>query len=148
MSRLGTGSFGVVHVWQNVESGEKIALKKCRFGPEVALSYKVRQEEKGPLLGLTMPFLSKHREQWRQEVDIMLRLSHSNVVKCRPTPAQLAALDPAAAGGGLPLLCMEFCAGGDLRKVLNKATSCAGLSQKEVLDLASDLTSALGKPLP
>lgn len=34
-------SFGIVHVWFNEKSKETIALKKCRFGPEVLLSDKV-----------------------------------------------------------------------------------------------------------
>lgn len=45
LSQLGSGSFGIVHVWKNEQSGEVIALKKCRFGPEVALSDKVRPME-------------------------------------------------------------------------------------------------------
>lgn len=47
-----------------MKTTEVIALKKCRFGPEIAIS-------------------EKHRDQWEQEVDIMLRLEHPNVVKCR-----------------------------------------------------------------
>lgn len=41
--QLGSGSFGVVHVWTNETDGEVIALKKCRFGPEVPISEKVIQ---------------------------------------------------------------------------------------------------------
>ena len=40
-SQLGTGSFGIVHVWRDQGTGETLALKKCRFGQEVALSEKV-----------------------------------------------------------------------------------------------------------
>ena len=68
-SQLGSGSFGIVHVWENAATGENVAVKKCRFGAEVTLS-------------------KKHKDQWRQEVDIMLRLDHSNVVRCREAPAE------------------------------------------------------------
>ncbi len=135
LSKLGTGSFGIVHVWVNKGSGEEIALKRCRFGPEVLVS-------------------DKHREQWRQEVDIMQRLQHPNVVRCRPPPKELAGRangkgddeEEEEEGGGrrLPLLCMEFCSGGDLRNQLNKARNCVGLEQAQVLGCASDLASALG----
>ncbi len=123
-SQLGTGSFGIVNVWENAASGEKVALKKCRFGTEVTLT-------------------QKHRDQWRQEVDIMLRLDHTNVVRCREAPKELSERF-APSEDDLPLLCMEFCAGGDLRKVLNLAQSSCGLPQPQVLAIVSDLTSALG----
>ena len=42
-AQLGTGSFGIVHVWIHDKTKETIALKKCRFGPEVLLSEKVYQ---------------------------------------------------------------------------------------------------------
>lgn len=84
----------------------------------------------------------QHREQWRQEVAIMLRLDHLNVVQCRPPPDQLAQfLDD---GGQMPMLCMEFCSGGDLRKTLNEAQSCVGLDNATVLDCVTDIASALG----
>ena len=127
LSRLGSGSFGIVHVWQNRESGETLALKRCRFGPEVLVS-------------------DKHREQWRQEVDIMQRLKHPNVVRCRAPPKELLLAGDASTPreDRLPLLCMEFCPGGDLRNQLNKARNCVGLEQAQVVACAGDLASALG----
>lgn len=83
---------------------------------------------------------SQHREQWRQEVDILQRLEHPNVVKSMPVPKDLWCLEDE-----LPLMCMEFCSGGDLRKVLNMPTNCCGLPQAEILAIISDLASALGK---
>lgn len=40
--QLGTGSFGIVHVWRNTVTEETVALKKCRFASEVMMSEKVR----------------------------------------------------------------------------------------------------------
>lgn len=119
-TQLGSGSFGVVHVWRHHKSGQVLALKKCRFGTDISLS-------------------DKHREQWRQEVDILQRLEHPNVVKSMPVPKDLWCLEDE-----LPLMCMEFCSGGDLRKVLNMPTNCCGLPQAEILAIISDLASALG----
>jgi len=123
-SQLGSGSFGIVHVWENAATGENVAVKKCRFGAEVTLS-------------------KKHKDQWRQEVDIMLRLDHSNVVRCREAPAEFI---ERFVGGedDLPLLCMEYCTGGDLRKILNLPQSCCGLPQPQVVAIVSDIASALG----
>ena len=46
------------------------------------------------------------------EVDIMKKLSHENVIHCIDVPPELE-------GGRseMPLMAMEFCSGGDLRKV-------------------------------
>jgi serine/threonine protein kinase len=54
----------------------------------------------------------KHRERWTLEVDIMQRLNHRNVVAAKDVPAVLN-----VSAGELPLLAMEYCSGGDLRKV-------------------------------
>ena len=121
LQQLGTGSFGIVHVWKNKKTGQVLALKKCRFGREVNLS-------------------EKHREQWRKEVDILQRLDHPNVIRCMPAPPELVEL----LEEDLPLLCMEFCSGGDLRKVLNDPVNATGLAQDQVLGVVSDLAAALG----
>ncbi len=72
----------------------------------------------------------------------MQRLNHQNVVHCREPPSELRDLDGVA--DNLPLLCMEFCSGGDLRKILNLPQNCCGLESKQVLACAGDLASALG----
>ena len=68
---------------------------------------------------------AKHKERWRMEVEIMLRLSHPNVVAAMDLPRVLLRPDDE-----LPPMAMEYCSGGDLRKVelshiiLIKRTSC------------------------
>ena len=54
VSQLGSGGFGIVHVWRHRDTGQSWALKRCRLGGE---------------LGLT----SRAREAWVRECDIMLR---------------------------------------------------------------------------
>lgn len=54
------------------------------------------------------------RKRWINEVDIMKRLKHPNIVKTEYIPSNILSLDEK-----LPILCMEYCQKGDLRKVFN-----------------------------
>ena len=53
----------------------------------------------------------KHIERWEKEVEIMNKLNHPAVIKCFPVPAELLSQST-----DLPMICMEYCSGGDLRK--------------------------------
>ncbi|MEQ2269632.1 hypothetical protein XENORESO_007157 [Xenotaenia resolanae] len=90
--RLGTGGFGNVTRWQNKDTEEQIALKQCR------------QE-----------LSERNKERWCLEIQIMRRLDHVNVVAAREVPQGMQKL---VATNDLPLLAMEYCQGGDLRKVV------------------------------
>ncbi|XP_029459565.1 inhibitor of nuclear factor kappa-B kinase subunit beta [Rhinatrema bivittatum] len=114
--RLGTGGFGNVIRWQSKESGEQIAIKQCR-------------QELSP----------RNRERWCLEIQIMKRLNHPNVVAARDVPDGMQKL----ALNDLPLLAMEYCEGGDLRKYLNQFENCCGLRESAILTLLSDIASAL-----
>ena len=35
--QLGSGGFGIVHVWQHSGTGQCLALKRCKFGSEVSV---------------------------------------------------------------------------------------------------------------
>lgn len=59
-----------------------------------------------------MDLNAHNKKLWRQEVDIMKRLDHPNLVSAKDVPVPLDVSDDE-----LPLLAMEFCSGGDLRKV-------------------------------
>ena len=61
------------------------------------------------------------RTRWTQECEIMLRMNHTNVVRGYPLPPELGVL----ATGTLPVLSMEFCQQGDLRKV-GRGEGCGG----------------------
>ncbi|XP_022803435.1 inhibitor of nuclear factor kappa-B kinase subunit alpha-like isoform X1 [Stylophora pistillata] len=112
---LGTGTFGTVILYENKISKERIALKKCR---------------------LTLN--PQNERLWRQEIEIMKRLHHPNLVSAIdvPLPLNVGVFE-------LPLLAMEFCSGGDLRKVLNSPESCCGLKEKTVVKLALDVAAAV-----
>ncbi|XP_069070197.1 inhibitor of nuclear factor kappa-B kinase subunit beta isoform X1 [Pleurodeles waltl] len=114
--RLGTGGFGNVIRWQNKELGEQIAIKQCR--QELSL---------------------RNKERWCLEIQIMKKLNHPNVVAARDVPEGMQKLAP----NDLPLLAMEYCEGGDLRKHLNLFENCCGLRESAILVLLSDIASAL-----
>ncbi|XP_066495327.1 inhibitor of nuclear factor kappa-B kinase subunit beta [Tiliqua scincoides] len=115
--RLGTGGFGNVIRWHNRETGEQIAIKQCR-------------QELSP----------RNRDRWCLEIQIMKRLNHPNVVAARDVPEGMQNLAP----NDLPLLAMEYCQGGDLRRYLNQLENCCGLRERAILILLSDIASALG----
>ena len=49
-SQLGSGGFGIVHVWRHRVTGQRFALKKCKFGSDISLT-------------------QKHKAAWGKEVD-------------------------------------------------------------------------------
>uniref|UniRef100_A0A4W6BXG7 IkappaB kinase n=1 Tax=Lates calcarifer TaxID=8187 RepID=A0A4W6BXG7_LATCA len=115
--RLGTGGFGNVTRWQNKDTEEQIAIKQCR------------QE-----------LSERNKERWCLEIQIMRRLDHMNVVAAREVPEGMQKL---VATIDLPLLAMEYCQGGDLRKYLNLLDNCCGMREGSVLILLRDISSAL-----
>lgn len=115
--RLGTGGFGNVTRWQNRDTEEQIAIKQCR-------------QELG----------ERNKERWCLEIQIMKRLKHVNVVAAREVPEEMTKL---VAPNHLPLLAMEYCQGGDLRKYLSLLENCCGMKEGYVLTLLRDISSAL-----
>ncbi|KAG7221416.1 hypothetical protein INR49_017292 [Caranx melampygus] len=115
--RLGTGGFGNVTRWQNKDTEEQIAIKQCR------------QE-----------LSDRNKERWCLEIQIMKRLDHVNVVAAREVPEGMQKM---VATNDLPLLAMEYCQGGDLRKCLNLLENCCGMREGSVLILLRDISSAL-----
>ncbi|XP_028651422.1 inhibitor of nuclear factor kappa-B kinase subunit alpha [Erpetoichthys calabaricus] len=114
--RLGTGGFGNVYLYQNEETNEKIAVKSCR-----------------------LELNAKNKERWCHEIQIMKKLNHPNVVIAREVPEEMKNIS----FNDLPLLAMEYCSKGDLRKLLNKPENCCGLKESEVLSLLSDVGSGI-----
>ncbi|KAM4590770.1 inhibitor of nuclear factor kappa-B kinase subunit alpha-like [Odontesthes bonariensis] len=114
--RLGVGGFGHVYLYQHLEMRLKIAVKICR-----------------------LELSCKNKDRWSREIQIMKKLSHGNIVQAREVPEELTSI----AVNDLPLLAMEYCSRGDLRKVLNKPENCCGLKESEVLSLLSDIGSGI-----
>uniref|UniRef100_A0A7N8Y9X3 Inhibitor of nuclear factor kappa-B kinase subunit alpha n=1 Tax=Mastacembelus armatus TaxID=205130 RepID=A0A7N8Y9X3_9TELE len=98
------------------ETNEKIAVKMCR-------------------LELT----PRNKGRWSREIQIMKKLNHINVVTARDVPEEINYISL----NDLPLLAMEYCSRGDLRKVLSKPENCCGLKESEVLSLLNDVGSGI-----
>ncbi|XP_074152399.1 inhibitor of nuclear factor kappa-B kinase subunit alpha isoform X1 [Sminthopsis crassicaudata] len=113
--RLGTGGFGNVCLYQHRELGNKIAIKSCR-----------------------LELSAKNKDRWCHEIQIMKKLNHPSVVKACDVPEEMNFLI-----NDVPLLAMEYCSGGDLRKLLNKPENCCGLKESQVLSLLSDIGSGI-----
>jgi len=73
--------------------GIALAIKQCRQSSELS---------------------EKNKLRWRQECDIMLRLDHPNVVRGIKLPDELRCL----VTSDMPVLAMEYCQRGDLRRVI------------------------------
>ncbi|KAI1231589.1 hypothetical protein IHE44_0007661 [Lamprotornis superbus] len=113
--RLGTGGFGNVCLYQHQDSGDRVAIKSCRLELSV-----------------------KNKDRWCHEIDIMKKLNHPNVVRACEVPEEMNFLV-----NDVPLLAMEYCSGGDLRKLLNKPENCCGLKESQILSLLSDIGSGI-----
>uniref|UniRef100_A0A674NUI0 Inhibitor of nuclear factor kappa-B kinase subunit alpha n=1 Tax=Takifugu rubripes TaxID=31033 RepID=A0A674NUI0_TAKRU len=110
--RLGMGGFAHVYLYQHRETNEKLAVKMCR-------------------LELT----PRNKDRWSREIQIMKKLNHINVVTARDVPEEVTHISL----NDLPLLAMEYCSRGDLRKMLSKPENCCGLKESEVLSLINDV---------
>uniref|UniRef100_A0A8C3HBZ6 Component of inhibitor of nuclear factor kappa B kinase complex n=1 Tax=Chrysemys picta bellii TaxID=8478 RepID=A0A8C3HBZ6_CHRPI len=111
--RLGTGGFGNVCLYQHQDLGDKIAIKSCR-------------------LELSM----KNQDRWCHEIQIMKKLNNPYVVKACDVPEEMNFLV-----NDVPLLAMEYCSGGDLRKIIHKIID---LGYAKDLDQGSLCTSFVG----
>ncbi|KAG7275872.1 hypothetical protein CRUP_033285 [Coryphaenoides rupestris] len=117
--RLGMGGFAHVYLYLNHETSDKLAVKMCR-------------------LELT----PRNKDRWSREIQIMKKLNHINVVTARDVPEEMKHI----ALNDLPLLAMEYCSKGDLRKMLSKPENCCGLKESEVLSLLHDVELFETKP--
>ncbi|CAH2230109.1 jg19583 [Pararge aegeria aegeria] len=119
---LGSGSFGTVVLWRHKNNDQKLAIKTCKWGDELT---------------------TKHRERWTKEVEMLQHCNHPNIVGTIELPPEFLTGLERANPSKLPILCMEYCSGGDLRQVLNKPDSCCGLKEVQVRKILKDLGSAM-----
>ncbi|XP_041922067.1 inhibitor of nuclear factor kappa-B kinase subunit alpha [Alosa sapidissima] len=116
--RLGTGGFGHVYLYQHMEGNDKIAVKLCR-----------------------LELNAKNKDRWSREIQIMKKLNHLNVVTAREVPEEMKHI----ALNDLPLLAMEYCSKGDLRKIDGKLVhKIIDLGYAKDLDQGSLCTSFVG----
>ncbi|KAK4876018.1 hypothetical protein RN001_012440 [Aquatica leii] len=121
---LGSGGFGVVHLWRNKTSGDCLAVKKCKWNLETHLT-------------------RKQQERWIQEVNIMKNIQNDNIVAYKELPEDLNKVLVDYSSMSLPVLPMEYCSLGNLRDVLVQAENCCGLKEIDVLFILEDISNAL-----
>ncbi|XP_075976747.1 inhibitor of nuclear factor kappa B kinase subunit beta [Anticarsia gemmatalis] len=119
---LGKGSFGTVVLWKHKRTDEKLAIKTCQWGDEMT---------------------EKHRERWTKEVEMLQNCKNPNIVGTKELPPEFITGLERANPSRLPILCMEYCSGGDLRQVLNKPESCSGLKEQQIRQILSDVGNAM-----
>ncbi|KAL2714352.1 inhibitor of nuclear factor kappa-B kinase subunit alpha-like isoform X1 [Vespula squamosa] len=115
---LGTGGFGIVKLWVHKPTGRKLAIKQCKWNDTQLTAIQ--------------------KERWTREVEIMKRLTHPNIVKAIHIPFKFLDEDKS-----MPVLCMEYCTMGDLRKVLNKPENCCGIKETDILKIINDILLAV-----
>uniref|UniRef100_A0A182PFR0 IkappaB kinase n=1 Tax=Anopheles epiroticus TaxID=199890 RepID=A0A182PFR0_9DIPT len=125
--RLGNGGFGVVTLWRNKQTQQAVAIKKFHILQE-------RSE-----------ITDKHCERWRNEVKLMTEtVQNENIVRTVDVqPRSFIEELLRNSANGLPVLCMEYCEGGDLRRVLNRVENCCGLREQDVRDVLRSLRNAI-----
>ncbi|XP_076637000.1 inhibitor of nuclear factor kappa-B kinase subunit alpha-like isoform X1 [Colletes latitarsis] len=65
-------------------------------------------------------------------------LKHKNIIKALELPFRYPDENIE-----LPILSMEFCSKGDLKKVLNKTENCYGVTEKEAINVMKDISLAV-----
>ncbi|ERL86639.1 inhibitor of nuclear factor kappa-B kinase subunit alpha [Dendroctonus ponderosae] len=125
ISVLGSGSFGTVSLWRQELTAECVAVKKCKFASPKALS-------------------SKQKERWRLEVAFLRSISHPNIIGYRELDPILGRALAQSNPTGLPLLSMEYCSKGNLRRFLSsEPIRMCGLAEQEVRAILLDVSSGL-----
>nr|XP_026492945.1 inhibitor of nuclear factor kappa-B kinase subunit alpha [Vanessa tameamea] len=119
---LGSGSFGIVVLWKHKNNEQKLAIKTCKWGDELT---------------------TKHRERWTKEVEMLQICNHPNIVATKELPPEFVTGLARANPSNLPILCMEYCSGGDLRQVLTRADACCGLKEIQVRKILNDIGNAM-----
>ncbi|XP_060527597.1 inhibitor of nuclear factor kappa-B kinase subunit beta-like isoform X2 [Cylas formicarius] len=122
---LGSGAFGDVMLWTNKTTEESVAIKKCKFQTASALS-------------------DKQKERWHKEVDFMKSINHLNIIKFKSLPHDLETILLKYNPTRLPLLSMEYCTKGNLRRyMLNEPIRLCGLPESDVRAVLRDISSGL-----
>ncbi|KAF5306178.1 hypothetical protein FQR65_LT07454 [Abscondita terminalis] len=121
---LGSGGFGVVHLWVNRSTGDCVAVKKCKSNYQAELS-------------------KEQEERWIQEVDIMKHIKNENIVAYKELPEDLKKMLIDYSSRNLPVLSMEYCTLGNLRNVIIQAENSCGLREIDVAYVLKDISNAL-----
>lgn len=87
------------------------------------------------LVNIAPETAEKQKERWNREVELMNEMTHENIVHgiSNIEPASfIEMLQKTVLMPGMPVLVMEYCDGGDLRRHLNCSPNSSGLIESEV----------------
>ncbi|KAL1489321.1 hypothetical protein ABEB36_014239 [Hypothenemus hampei] len=125
IATLGSGSFGTVSLWRNQETSDFIAIKKCKFRTPQDLSY-------------------KQRERWNMEVNFLKSITHPNIIRYKQIAPVLYEMLNKYNPTYLPLLPMEYCRKGNLRRYLmSEQIKLCGLPETDVRCIIEDISNGL-----
>uniref|UniRef100_A0A1L8DKU4 IkappaB kinase n=1 Tax=Nyssomyia neivai TaxID=330878 RepID=A0A1L8DKU4_9DIPT len=124
--KLGSGGFGYVTLWRHKKTRETVAVKKCS------------------LLTTNDSISERQKDRWEYEVKLMTTsIKCDNIVRTVAVSAEfqegLLRNNPSK----LPVLVMEYCEEGDLRRTLSKKINCSGLPETEVRAILGALRKAI-----
>lgn len=120
VSVLGTGGFGTVTHWRCEKTKQNIAIKKCKKRSEC--------------------LTHKQKKRWIKEVSIIQGINHPNIISFVQIPIEFK---NAINQSGLPILSMEYCNKGNLRRVLLDPINRCGLKENTIKSILSDISSAI-----
>ncbi|XP_037821098.1 inhibitor of nuclear factor kappa-B kinase subunit beta [Lucilia sericata] len=126
---LGEGAFGEVHLWKHNQTGKEFATKRLKANP------KLNADE-----------ISIMHKRWHQEYRWMQNLQTPHIV--RSANINDEEFFRYLAGGNhvehsLPVIIMEYCNGGDLRRQLNQVENVNGLKEFEIRTILNALLCAI-----
>ncbi|XP_066146268.1 inhibitor of nuclear factor kappa-B kinase subunit alpha [Euwallacea fornicatus] len=125
ISILGSGSFGTVSLWRHQRTSESVAIKKCKYMKPSALS-------------------AKQTQRWHMEVEFLKSVDHPNIIKYKSLDPILDNIINKYNPTNLPLLSMEYCTKGNLRRYLtNEPVKLCGLPESDVRMIIRDISEGL-----
>ncbi|XP_030374796.1 inhibitor of nuclear factor kappa-B kinase subunit beta isoform X2 [Scaptodrosophila lebanonensis] len=130
LKKLGQGGFGEVLHWRNSQTGQEIATKRLKDGSSLST------DERCKLF-----------DRWRQEYNWTRNLTEMpyivrGIFLDDTDPAFMNYLN-SNHGHDLPVIVMEYCNGGDVRRLLQQPENANGLSEFEVREILRSLRLAL-----
>ncbi|KAI8117179.1 Inhibitor of nuclear factor kappa-B kinase subunit beta [Lucilia cuprina] len=126
---LGEGAFGEVHLWKHSQTGKEFATKRLKKNPH-----------------LNADEISIMHKRWHQEYKWMQNLQTPHIVRSADINDE-EFLKYLANGNhienSLPVIIMEYCNGGDLRRQLNHVENINGLKEYEIHKILYALLCAI-----
>lgn len=125
ISILGSGAFGTVMLWCNRIHSDFVAIKKCKFQKKNALS-------------------PKQKERWHLEVEFLKSINHPNIIGYKKLDPILEEMINKYNPTRLPLLSMEYCKKGNLRRyITSEPIKLCGLQEQDIRDILEDISGGL-----